>query len=338
MEKNLVLKLKGSIINNAVERLGYINGTFYSSTEDVTSEILRPKLQFKKSTDTITFRKLSGDITFYKGSSFDNLIEIKEDTVELTSNMSDKSLYVKDTTDTFYIKPSLGSRIEIGPASNILCFGRDAGDWNPLNHFLIGNNNTESSLNFLVESSNLLECEYLGKINLGVIVNITDVSDITELNLVNFQGRIIIHKSEVELNKLINENPVSTQFLGFLYPVTINDKKVYNLNTDTTIKINFTGKNFNTYYVYFPRYAEVSYSGTEEDYPFRGNTTALQEITFNGDGTNFDTFFKALVKYNTIKRLDVRNVIITDASNSAIEQLKTKVTGAFLINGINKKA
>ena len=120
MEKNLVLKLKGSIINNTSERLGYISGVFCSNVETLTSEIVLIKMQLKKPSDTITFRKLSGDITFYKGTSFDSLTEIEEDIVELTSNTSDASLYIKGTTDVFYMKPSLGSRIEIGPASNIL--------------------------------------------------------------------------------------------------------------------------------------------------------------------------------------------------------------------------
>ena len=225
MEKNLVLKLKGSIINNTSERLGYITGVFCSNVETITSEIVLVKMQLKKYSDTITFRKLSGDITFYRGTSFDSLTEIEEDIVELTSNISDMSLYIKGTTDVFYMKSSLGSRIEIGPASNILAFGYDKPDWNQLNHFLIKSDNKQASLLLLVESSNLLECEYLNKINLGVIVNITNVSDITELNLNNFQGKIVIHESEVELNKLINENFTSIQCLGNLYVVTINDKK-----------------------------------------------------------------------------------------------------------------
>lgn len=338
MEKNLVLKLKGSIINNTAERLGYINGIFCSDVENVKSEILLVRMVLKKPTDTITFRKLSGDITFYKGSSFDNLTEIKEDTVELTSKVSDKSLYIKGTTYVFYMKPSLGSRIEIGPASNILSFGADGNDWSPSNLFLIRSDNKESKLRLLVESSNLLECEHLNKINRGIVVNITDVLDITELKLNNFQGNIIIPESEIELNKLINVDSKVTQTLGNLYVVTINDQKVYKLNEDAVIKINFTGNNFKVNHIEFIYNSKVSYSGTEEDYPFRANTQAIGKVKFNGDGTNFDTFFKALTKYNTIMSIDIENVIITDASNSAIEQLKTKVTNEFKINGVDKKA
>lgn len=338
MEKNLVLKLKGSIINNTAERLGYINGIFCSSSKNVTSEILLPRLQFKKTTDTVTFRKLSGDITFYKGSSFDNLTEIKEDTVELTSNISDKSLCIKGTTDVFYMKPNVGSRIEIGPASNILSFGATAPDWAPICHFLVNSKLAVGSINLLVESSNLLECEYLSKINIGMVVNITDVSDITELNLDNFQGKIIIPESEVELNKLLNENTLKGQALGELYIVTIDDKNVIKLKEDAIFKINLTGHNYNNVDFFQFNNAKVSYSGTEEDYPFKSSSKVLRSITFNGDGTNFDTFFKALTKYNTINNLEVTNVIITDASNSAIEQLKTKVTKIFKINGVNKKA
>lgn len=337
MEKNLVLKLKGSIINNTAERLGYINGVFCSNSEKVTSEILFPRLEFKKTTDTVTFRKLSGDITFYKGSSFDNLTEIKEDTVELTSNISDKSLYIKGTTDVFYIKPNVGSRIEIGPASNILSFGTTAPDWAPVCQFLINSKNASGSINLLVESSNLLECEHLSKINIGMVVNITDVSDITELNLDNFQGKIITSESEVELNKLLNENTLKAQTLGELYIVTIDDKNVIKRKEDAIFKINLTGHNYNANFFQFEN-AKVSYSGTEEDYPFKTSNKVLRSITFNGDGTNFDTFFKALTKYNTINQLVVTNVIITDSSNSAIEQLKTKVTGIFRINGVDKKA
>lgn len=337
MEKNLVLKLKGSIINNTAERLGYINGIFCSSSKSVTSEILLPRLQFKKTTDTVTFRKLSGDITFYKGSSFDNLTEIKEDTVELTSNISDNSLCIKGTTDVFYMKPNVGSRIEIGPASNILSFGTTANDWAPVCQFLVNSKLTSSSINLLVESSNLLECEYLSKINIGMVVNITDVSDITELNLDNFQGKIITTESEVELNKLLNENTLKKQTLGEIYIATIDDKNVVKLKEDAIFKINLTGHNYNTDFFQFNN-AKVSYSGTEEDYPFKSSSKVLRSITFNGDGTNFDTFFKALTKYNTISQLVVTNVIITDASNSAIEQLKTKVTGIFRINGVDKKA
>lgn len=339
MEKNLVLKLKGSIINNTVERLGYINGIFCSSTEDVTSEMLLPRMELKKTTDTITFRKLSGDITFYKGSLFENLTEIKEDTVELTSNISDKSLYIKGTTDVFYMKPSLGSRIEIGPASNILSFGKAVNDWAPESQFLLNNKQNNSSLNLLVESSNLLECEHLSKISLGMVVNITNVSDMTELKLDNFQGKIIIPESEVELNELLNENSLKRQTLGNLYVVTINDKKVIKIKTDdAVIKINLTGHNYNTDLIQFVYNSKVSYSGTEEDYPFIANKQVLRSILFTGDGTNFDTFFKALTKYNTIVSIEIKDVIITDASNSAIEQLKTKVTGIFKINGVNKKA
>lgn len=337
MEKNLVLKLKGSIISNTFERLGYINGVFCSSSETLTSEILLPKLQLKKTTDTITFRKLSGDITFYKGTSFDSLTEIEEDIVELTSNISNRSLYIKGTTDVFYMKPSLGSRIEIGPASNILSFGTTDFDWNPQNMFLTKSDNTESTLRLLIESSNLLECEYLGKINVGVIVNITNISDITELKLDNFQGNIVTSESEIELNKLINEYSSKIQILGNLHPVEINDKKVYKRIESVIYKINLTGNNYNINDIEFPNNSKVSYSGTEEDYPFRGNKTSVQNIRFIGDDTNFDTFFKALVKYNTIRNIDVKNVIITDASNSAIEQLKTKVNGYFLINGVDKK-
>lgn len=336
MEKNLVLKLKGSIINNTVERLGYINGIFCSSSESVTSEILLPRLQFKKTTDTVTFRKLSGDITFYKGSSFDNLTEIKEDTVELTSK-SDKSLCIKGTTDVFYMKPNVGSRIEIGPASNILSFGITSPDWAPICHFLVNSKLANGSINLLVESSNLLECEYLSKINIGMVVNITDVSDITELNLDNFQGKIIIPESEVELNKLLNENTLKGQALGELYIVTIDDKNVIKLKEDAIFKINLTGHNYNNVDFFQFNNAKVSYSGTEEDYPFKSSSKVLRSIVFNGDGTNFDTFFKALTKYNTISNLEVKNVIITDASNSAIEQLKTKVTKIFRINGVDKK-
>ena len=338
MEKNLVLKLKGSIINNNVERLGYIRGVFCSNKEHATQEIVLVKMQLKHSSDTITFRKLSRDITFYKGSSFENLTEIKEDTVELTNNKSGKWLYVKGTTDNFYMKPSLGSRIEIGPASNILSFGTTDDDWNPLNLFLVNSNNLGGDLRLLVESSNLIECEYLDKINVGVIVNITDVSDITELNLNNFQGNIAIPESEIELNKLVNEDSSRIQVLGNLYVVTINDKKVYNINRDAVIKINLTGKNFNIKHIQFMYNSRVSYSGTEEDYPFRADKQTMRNIEFSGDGTNFDTFFKALTKYDTIRSINIKNVIITDASNSAIEQLKTKVTGSFKINNIDKKA
>lgn len=339
MEKNLVLKLKGSIINNTVERLGYINGIFCSSSESVTSEILLPMMELKKTTDTITFRKLSGDITFYKGTSFENLTEIKEDTVELTSNMSNKSLYIKGTTDTFYMKPNVGSRIEIGPASNILSFGLTVSDWAPESHFIVTNGMKESSINLLVESSNLLECEHLSKISVGIIVNINDVSDMTELKLDNFQGKIIIPKSEVELNELLNENSLKKQTLGNLYVATINDKKIIKLKTDdAVIKINLTGHNYNTDLIQFVYNSKVSYSGTEEDYPFIANKQVLRSIMFSGDGTNFDTFFKALTKYNTIESIDIKDVIITDASNSAIEQLKTKVTGKFKINNVDKKA
>lgn len=338
MEKNLVLKLKGSIINNNVERLGYINGVFCSNSETITSEVVLVKVQLKHSSDTITFRKLSGNITFYKGSSFENLTEIKEDTVELTNSKSGKSLYVKGTTDNFYMKPSLGSKIEIGPASNILCFGTTDEDWNPLNFFLVKSNNADSNLKLLVESSNLIECEHLAKINVGMVVNITDVSDITELKLDNFQGLIAIPESEIELNKLVNEDSSRVQILGNLSVVTINDKKVYNFNRDAVIKINLTGKNFNINLIQFTYNGRVSYSGTEEDYPFRAGKQRMQLITFNGDGTNFDTFFKALTKYDTIDSIDIKNVIITDASNSAIEQLKTKVTGVFKINNVDKKA
>lgn len=339
MEKNLVLKLKGNIINNTVERLGYINGVFCSNSETITSEVVLVKMELKNSSDTITFRKLSGDITFYKGTSFDSLTEIEEDIVELTSNISNKSLYIKGTTDVFYMKPSLGSRIEIGPASNILSFGTTFPDWSPISLFLTRSDNTAAVLKLLVESSNLLECEYLRKINAGVIVNITDILDITELKLDNFQGNIVTSESEVELNKLINEDSLNIQILGNLFPVEINDKKVYEKKPTSVIyKINLTGNNYNINNIEFPNNSKVSYSGTEEDYPFRGNKTSIANINFIGDDTNFDTFFKALTKYNTIRNINVNNVIITDASNSAIEQLKTKVTGVFLINGINKKA
>lgn len=337
MEKNLVLKLKGSIINNTVERLGYINGIFCSSSESVTSEILLPRMQFKKTTDSVTFRKLSGDITFYKGSSFDNLTEIKEDTVELTSNLSDKSLCIKGTTDAFYMKPNVGSRIEIGPASNILSFGTVANDWAPVCQFLVNSKYNSAQINLLVESSNLIECEHLSKINIGMAVNITDVSDITELKLDNFQGKIITPEPEVELNKLLNENSSVRQTLGELYIVTINDKKVLEHKTGAVIKVNLTGHNYNTDFIQFMN-GKVSYSGTEEDYPFKVNSRVIRSIVFSGDGTNFDTFFKALTKYATIDKIEVKNVIITDASNSAIEQLKNKVTGIFRINGVDKKA
>lgn len=336
MKKNLVLKLKGSIINNTVERLGYINGIFCSKSKSVTSDILLPKMELKKPTDTITFRKLSGDITFYKGSSFDNLTEIKEDTVELTSNVSSKSLYIKGTTDTFYMKPNVGSRIEIGPASNILSFGTTVSDWAPECYFF-RNSRNNNLINLLVESSNLIECEYLSKINIGVVVNITDVSDITELNLDNFQGNIITSESEVELNKLLNENSLKRQTLGELKIATIDDKNIIGLKENAIFKINLTGHNYNTDLIQFNN-AKVSYSGTEEDYPFKSTRKVLRSIVFNGDGTNFDAFFKALTKYNTISNIEVNNVIITDASNSAIEQLKTKVTGEFKINNVNKKA
>lgn len=337
MEKNLVLKLKGSIINSTVERLGYINGVFCSNEENVTSEMLMPKLVLKNPNNTITFRKLSGDITFYKGSSFENLTEIKEDTVELTSNTSDNSLYIKGTADIFYMRPSLGSRIEIGPSSNILCFGGSTNDWVGTSYFVANNKNKEPNLKLLVDSSNLLECEHLSKINIGVIVNITDVSDMTELKLDNFQGNIIIPESEIELNKLLNENSLKAQSLGNLYIVTINDKKIYKIKTDASLKINLTGNNFNTDIIQYIYNSKVSYSGTKNDYPFRKNKRNVRIIDFSGDNTNFDDFIIALAKYESIGNLNIRNVIITDASNSAIEQLKTKVTGGFNINGINKK-
>ena len=114
-------------------------------------------------------------------------------------------------------------------------------------------------------------------------------------------------------------------------------KNIYNSNTDAVIKINLTGKNFNANYIQFANNSKVSYSGTEEDYPLIGSKTKISEISFDGDGTNFDTFFKALVKYDNIGNLNIKNVIITDDSNSAIEQLKTIVTGVFKINGVNKK-
>lgn len=336
MEKNLVLKLKGSIINNTAERLGYIHGTFCSYIKNITPSVVLVRMQLKHSNDIITFRKLSGDITFYKGSSFENLTEIKEDTVELTSNMSDKSLYIKGTTDIFYMKPSLGSRIEIGPASNILSFGTIASDWTPVYQFIINKNNNQP-FNLLVESSNLLECEYLTKINLGLIINITDISDITELKMDNLQSKIIIPEDKVELNKLINENALHGQSLGEIIFVKIDNENVWTNNNNTKLKVKLTGKNFNTDIITYKNNAEVSYSGTEEDYPFKFNKQKIRNIEFNGDNTNFDNFFKALTKYNTIKSIDVNNVIITDASNSAIEQLKTKVTGIFKINNVDKK-
>ena len=152
----------------------------------------------------------------------------------------------------------------------------------------------------------------------------------------NFQGKIITTESEVELNKLLNENTLKGQTLGELYIVTIDDKNVVKLKEDAIFKIDLTGHNYNANFFQFNN-AKVSYSGTEEDYPFKSSNKVLRSITFNGDGTNFDTFFKALTKYNTIDQLVVTNVIITDASNSAIEQLKTKVTKIFRINGVNKK-
>lgn len=337
MEKNLVLKLKGSIINNTAERLGYICGTFCSHIKNQAPIVVLVRMQLKHSNDIITFRKLSGDITFYKGSSFENLTEIKEDTVELTSNLSDKSLYIKGTTDIFYMKPSLGSRIEIGPASNILSFGAIDSDWAPVHQFIISKNNNQP-FNLLVESSNLLECEHLTKINLGLTINITDISDITELKLDNLQSKIIIPEDKVELNKLINENALHAQALGEIKFVKIDNENVITTNNDAKLKVKLTGKNFNTDIIMYKDVSEVSYDGTEEDYPFKYNKSKIRNIEFNGDNTNFDNFFKALTKYNTIGSINVNNVIITDASNSAIEKLKTKVTTIFKINGVDKKA
>lgn len=338
MEKNLVLKLKGNIINDNVERLGYLVGTFYSVVPQWNPETLKVLMTTKKPDDIITFRKLSEDITFYKGTSFDNLTKIKDNTVELQYKSTTKKMYIKGTEDFFFVKPSLGSKVEIGLASNINSFGYIGTDWAPNDNFLVNANNSFAT-NLLIESSNLLECEHLSKISLGVLVDITDMSDITELKLDNLQGNIIVPSSEIEFNKLVNENSEIPQGLGQIRIVTKKEGNTTSTDNGSIIKLNLTGTNYNSDNISFKNNSVVvSYSGTESDYPFRLNKTKIREIEFKGDGTNFDTFFKALTKYDSIKNIDVKNVIITDASNSAIKQLKTKVTGIFKINNVDKKA
>ena len=340
MEKNLVLKLKGKITDSTAERLGYLRGTFYTAqkVENYVPVALKVNMLLKNINDIITFRKISGDVTFYKGTDVENLTEIKEDSVELVFKYLPKRLIVKDTDDFFYIKPNLGSKIEIGPSSNILTFGDDSRDWASSSNIFFNSSVAFNYALLLLESGNLLECDNLTKISEGTVINVTDASDIKELRLNTLHTCIIIPDSSINLNQLIDENDGTLKSLGNITVYKI--KENYQVQTETSkyLKVELNGHNYTSDIIQFATPSvKVSYTGSDSDYPFYGKTY-IRTINFYGDGTNFDNFFKAIAKYDTISSIDVKNVIITDASNSAIEQLKTKVTGIFKINNVDKKA